>query len=50
MDEHDPQTLRKPFKYTLKATPRQEQAMACVARRCRELYNAALQEGKEAWR
>jgi putative transposase len=43
------QTVRKTFKYKLKATPQQEQAMAFVVRRCRELYNAALQERKEAW-
>jgi putative transposase len=40
---------RKTFKYKLKPTPEQEQAMAFVLRRCRELYNAALQERKEAW-
>jgi putative transposase len=43
------QTVRKTFKYKLKATPQQEQAMAFVGCRCRELYNAALQERKEAW-
>ena len=42
------QTVRKTFKYKLKATPQQEQAMALVVRRCRELYNAAHQERKEA--
>jgi putative transposase len=46
----DQQTVRKTYKYKLKATPQQEQAMAFVVRRCRELYNAALQERKEAWR
>jgi putative transposase len=45
----DTQTVQKTFKYKLKPTPEQEQAMAFVARRCRELYNAALQERKEAW-
>jgi putative transposase len=44
------QTIRKTFKYKLMPTSEQEQAMAFVARRCRELYNAALQERKEAWR
>ena len=43
------QTVRKTYKYKLKPTPEQEQAMAFVLRRCRELYNAALQERKEAW-
>jgi len=43
------QTVRKTYKYKLKPTPEQERAMAFVVRRCRELYNAALQERKEAW-
>ena len=46
----DEQTVRKTYKYKLKPTPEQEEAMAFVLRRCRELYNAALQERKEAWR
>jgi putative transposase len=45
----DEQTVRKTFKYKLKPTPQQEQAMAFVLRRCRELYNAALQERRDAW-
>ena len=45
----DEQTVRKTFKYKLKPTPEQEQAMAFVVRRCRELYNAALHERREAW-
>ncbi len=43
------QTVRKTYKYKLHPTPQQEQAMAFVLRRCCELYNAALQERKEAW-
>jgi putative transposase len=43
------QTVRKTFKYKLKPTPHQEQALAFVVRRCRELYNAALQERRDAW-
>jgi putative transposase len=46
----DEQGIRKTYKYNLKPTPEQEQAMAFVVRRCRELYNAALQERREAWR
>jgi putative transposase len=46
----EPQTVCKTFKYKLKPTPQQDQAMAFVMRRCRELYYAALQERKEAWR
>jgi putative transposase len=41
--------VRKTFKYKLKPTPEQERAMAFVVRRCRELYNAALQERRDAW-
>jgi putative transposase len=43
------QSIRKTYKYKLKPTPEKEQAMTLVVRRCRELYNAALQERKEAW-
>src|SRR5258708_371342 len=42
-------TVRKAFKYKLQPTPQQEQALAFVVRRCRELYNAALQERRDAW-
>ena len=42
--------LRKTFKYRLKSTPEQERALAMVLWRCRELYNAALQERRDAWR
>ena len=41
--------VRKTFKYKLRLTPQQGQAMEFVLRRCRELYNAALQERREAW-
>jgi putative transposase len=40
---------RKTYKYKLKPTPEQEHVMVFVLRRCRELYNAALQERKEDW-
>jgi putative transposase len=43
------QTVRKTFKYKLKPTAEQERVMTFVVRRCRELYNAALQERQEAW-
>src|SRR5260221_8740999 len=42
-------SVRKTFKYKLKPTPTQKQALAFVLRRCRELYNAALQERRDAW-
>src|SRR5713101_3886226 len=40
---------RKTFKYKLKPAPEQERVMAFVLRRCHELYNAALQERRDAW-
>jgi putative transposase len=43
------QTVRKTYKYKLKPTSEQERAMAFVLRRCRELYNAALEERRDAW-
>jgi putative transposase len=46
----DEPTVRKTFKYKLQPTAEQEQALAFVVRRCRELYNAALQERRDAWR
>ena len=42
-------TVRKTFKYKLLPTKEQEQKMAFVLRRCRELYNTALQERRDAW-
>jgi putative transposase len=44
------QTVRKTFKYKLQPTAEQEGTMELVVRRCRELYNAGLQERREAWR
>jgi putative transposase len=41
--------VRKTFKYKLQPTPAQERAMERVLWRCRELYNAGLQERKTAW-
>src|SRR5215469_11981853 len=42
--------VRKTFKYKLQPTAQQEGTMEFVLRRCRELYNAALEERREAWR
>jgi len=42
-------TVRKTYKYKLQPTLEQERTMAFVLRRCRELYNAALQERRDAW-
>jgi putative transposase len=41
--------VHKTFKYKLMPTPEQERAMECVLWRCRELYNAGLEERKAAW-
>jgi len=43
------QRARKTFKYQLMPTSEQERTMEMVLRRCRELYNAGLQERKAAW-
>jgi putative transposase len=43
------QCVRKTFKYKLMPTPDQEQSLATVVWRCRELYNAGLEERKAAW-
>jgi putative transposase len=49
MDEQPTVTVRKSYKYKLVPTAEQEQALAFVLRRCRELYNAGLQERRDAW-
>ena len=41
---------RKACKYRLYPTPAQEQTFLFILRRCRELYNAALEERQAAWR
>src|SRR5215472_7671027 len=46
----EPPTIRKTFKYKLHPTAEQEGTLAFVLRRCCELYNAALEERREAWR
>ncbi len=45
----EPPTIRKTFKYKLQPTAEQEGAMEFILRRCRELYNAGLQERRDAW-
>ena len=42
-------TVRKTYKYKLEPTPAQARALETVLWRCRELYNAALEERKRAW-
>src|SRR5262249_32702021 len=43
------QRLRKTFKYKLKPTAAQEQALELVVRRCLMLYNTALEQRKIWW-
>src|SRR2546423_6560686 len=42
--------VRKPFKYRLYPTQQQQERLEQVLRRCQELYNAALQERRDAYR
>jgi putative transposase len=44
-----PPTVRKTFNYKLSPTAEQKGALECVLRRCCELYNAGLQERRDAW-
>ena len=41
--------MRKTYKYKLMPTAEQEGTLAFVVRRCCELYNAGLQERRDAW-
>jgi putative transposase len=41
---------RKTFKYKLQPTPAQATQLDAALRVCRELYNAALQERRDAWK
>src|SRR6516165_879806 len=43
------QSAHKTFKYKLMPSPGQKRTLATVLWRCRELYNAGLQERKAAW-
>ena len=42
--------MLKSFKYRLSPTKKQAQALQWTLDRCRELYNAALSERKDAYR
>lgn len=44
------QAVRKAYKYKLKPTPEQEQALAEVLWQCRRLYNTALEQRITAYR
>ena len=41
-------TFTKTFTYKLLPTPKQQRTLATVVWRCRELYNAGLEERKSA--
>jgi putative transposase len=43
------QTGRKPFKFKLKPIPEQELALDRILMLCRHVYNAAIEERREAW-
>jgi putative transposase len=43
-------TTRKTFKYKLQPTSAQAAQLEAILRVCRELYNAALQERRDAWK
>ncbi len=43
-------TVHKAFKYKLRPTPEQERVLDHVLMRCRHLYNAGLEERREAYR
>ena len=43
-------TVCKTYKYKLIPTPAQEQQLFWTLTRCRELYNAGLQERRDAWK
>jgi putative transposase len=44
------QRVRKTYKYRLKPTPEQKQALERTLMLCRHVYNAAIGERREAWR
>ena len=43
-------TTRKTFKYKLQPAPTQAMQLGAILHVCRELYNAALQERRDAWK
>src|SRR5689334_12021266 len=42
-------TVRKTYKYKLKPTPEQERVLDRTLMLCRQVYNAAIAERREAW-
>jgi putative transposase len=43
------QTVRKTYKYKLKPTPEQKRMLERALMLCRHVYNAAIEERREAW-
>jgi putative transposase len=43
------QTVRKTFNYKLKPTPDQERMLDRTLMLCRHVYNAAIEERRQAW-
>src|SRR6476646_9975429 len=43
------QSIRKTYRYKLHPTPQHERVLERVLMLCRHVYNAALQERREAW-
>src|SRR6516164_6531513 len=46
----EPQSIRKTFKFKLKPSPEQERILDRTLMLCRHIYNAAIDERREAWR
>ena len=46
----NPHLLNKAYKFRLSPTQKQSEKLEWVLRRCQELYNAALEERREAYR
>ncbi len=44
------QSIRKTYQYKLKPSPQQERMLDRVLMLCRQVYNAAISERREAWR
>jgi putative transposase len=44
------QRIRKTYKYKLKPTPEQKRVLDRTLMLCRHVYNAAIEERREAWR
>jgi putative transposase len=50
MERQSVRIIHRTFKYKLRPTLAQEQALDRTLMLCRHVYNAALQERRDAWR